>query len=80
MDLGSGLTYISGGAFISYSHQSISSKSKITNLTIPSNVTTIEDSAFEGVPLTNITIQGTQNRFNSRWTQIGFSAELKPVN
>jgi hypothetical protein len=77
LTLGSGLTRIDSGAFQTSTTNS-SYSSKLTSLIIPSNVTTINSNAFTNVPLTSITIQGTQNRFNSTWTQIGLPGNLKP--
>jgi hypothetical protein len=78
LTLGTGIRQIQTNAFVSETSTASQYRSKITSLTIPSNVTSISSSAFRNVPLTSITIQGTQNRFNSTWTQIGFPGNLKP--
>jgi hypothetical protein len=80
LTLGTGITNIESGSFASPGLNDGNAEyiSKLNTLIIPSNVTSISSEAFRNVPLTSLTIQGTQNRFNSTWTQIGFPAELKP--
>lgn len=41
---------------------------------------TIGNYAFNSTPLTSITINGINNRFNNSWSSIGFPNELKPAD
>ncbi len=74
--LGTGVTDIFGGAF---------ENNRISTITIPTNVTSIGNSAFSQAteyPWSVVTIQynstSKQNRFTSKWTDIGWPIELAP--
>lgn len=53
-------------------------RNKLTSITIPENVKTIGNYAFDFNRLTNVIIEGEKDRFNDRWSIIGFPVELKP--
>ena len=77
LTLGTGVTDILGGAF---------ENNRMSTVTIPSNVTSIGNTAFSqniAYPWSGVTIEynstSKQNRFTSRWTDIGWPIELAPA-
>lgn len=72
LTLGSDLETIGESAFYD---------NKFTSIIIPSGVTAIGNNAFGNnfeSYITQITIKGDENRFNNRWTEIGFPLNLRP--
>lgn len=53
-------------------------ENKLDEITIPESVTEIEDGAFLCNRLYKIVIEGDKDRFNERWTLIGFPSRLLP--
>jgi hypothetical protein len=68
--IGTGVTRIRGYAFYGNSAMRV--------VVIPSQVTQIDSDAFGVTGISQITIEGTENRFNNTWTQIGFPGNLMP--
>ena len=69
LNLKEGLEMIDGYAF---------SSNQIEDIVIPSTVMEIGNYAFENNPIKSVTILGNPNRFNDRWTLIGFPITLIP--
>lgn len=53
-------------------------ENSLDRITIPEGVTEIEDGAFLCNSLNKIVIEGDEDRFNDRWTLIGFPSRLLP--
>jgi hypothetical protein len=64
---------------VTYIGRSAFEFNNLAEITISEYVVDIDSYAFRNNPITQITIEGVETRFNDEWTSIGFPVELMPT-